>query len=131
MSDALIAMLAAVVLGIGGGTIAYIKWLQDRADKRRIEAALETSRLSNGKLKAEDAVWKHVQTTIDRQGTEIDKLKKEVAEFKVILDESDLCVRELEKHVADCTEERELLREQNVLLYEEKTMLQQLLEAKE
>lgn len=85
----ILQIIIPALLIVGGGAIAYWKFLQEQENKSQQRAAdreqalvEQEGTLANNKLKAEEAVWVRLKATIDIQAKRIDHLEEEVEKLR-------------------------------------------------
>ena len=70
------------LLFVGGGSIAYWKWLQEQNRNTKEAKVKQKQELSDYKLRADQAAWERVQYTIDYQDSRIKDLQERCVELE-------------------------------------------------
>lgn len=78
----ILQIIIPVLLIVGGGALAYWKFLQEQERKQVIHDAEISQAATNNKMKAEEASWKRVNETIEAQAKRIDHLEEDVRKLR-------------------------------------------------
>ena len=110
--DVLQIVIPAILI-VGGGGVAYWKYLQERHRVSSAGAREHEQRWADYKLKAEQAAWERVKHTIDMQAARIDDQDERIEELEREFRESKRCIRILEEKFGECERNVELLEKEN------------------
>ena len=111
-----IPTVVSAMLIIGGGLLAYLKFIRERQRLSSVDAAEKQQQWADYKLKAEQAAWERVKHTIDMQAKRIDEQDERIAGLEKEFRKATKCIAVLEEKFGECERNVELLEEKNKLL---------------
>jgi len=113
--DVLQIVIPALLI-VGGGAVAYWKYLQEKGRLLRLDSQKEDQILGEYKLEAERAAWEQVKHVIEMQAIRIDaqeariaSLEQDVEMWKQKFDDAIHDIEDLENKFDECQKVREML----------------------
>ena len=128
----ILQIVVPALLIVGGGGIAYWKFLRQQAvDKNKDNNALNKElrqQLAEYVLTAEKEVWSNVEQTMKRQSLKLAEQEAKMAVLEEEFAKCQICISELQKEYGDCRKYTTLLESQNHSLAQENQVLKELLD---